>query len=176
MQHYTQKNMLAYWLGLIFEYWIFEIFIILSGLFPQPEISTSLIALWVSPHQLKECCACSESTEAIVYMLITGYGAAISTRVANELGAGCPSVAKSAICLTVKIGILVAIIVSMFLFLADSVWASAFTNSERIKTKFSSMVPLLSASILLDALQGIFSVDLLGTFQNDIIIKCIMKN
>uniref|UniRef100_A0A0D3DK19 MATE efflux family protein n=1 Tax=Brassica oleracea var. oleracea TaxID=109376 RepID=A0A0D3DK19_BRAOL len=57
------------------EYWAFEILVVLAGLMPNPEITTSLVAICVN-------------TEAISYMLTYGLSAAASTRVSNELGAG----------------------------------------------------------------------------------------
>ncbi|KFK39651.1 hypothetical protein AALP_AA3G271600 [Arabis alpina] len=57
------------------EYWAFEILVFLAGLMPNPEITTSLVAICVN-------------TESISYMLTYGLSAAASTRVSNELGAG----------------------------------------------------------------------------------------
>ncbi|PIN18346.1 hypothetical protein CDL12_09006 [Handroanthus impetiginosus] len=60
------------------EYWAFEILVLLAGLMPNAELTTSLIAMCVN-------------TEAICYMVAYGLSAAASTRVSNELGAGNPA-------------------------------------------------------------------------------------
>ncbi|KAL0753254.1 hypothetical protein Bca101_090922 [Brassica carinata] len=69
------------------EYWAFEILVVLAGLMPNPEITTSLVAICVN-------------TEAISYMLTYGLSAAASTRVSNELGAGNVKGAKKATSVT----------------------------------------------------------------------------
>ncbi|KAI9186970.1 hypothetical protein LWI28_022884 [Acer negundo] len=65
------------------EYWAFEILVLLAGLMPNSELTTSLIAM-------------CENIETIAYMITYGLSAAASTRVSNEFGAGNLEQAKSA--------------------------------------------------------------------------------
>lgn len=66
------------------EYWSFESLVLLSGLLPNPELETSTLSICLT-------------TLALCYMVPFGIGAAVSTRVGNELGAGRPQVKKLSI-------------------------------------------------------------------------------
>ncbi|KAK9938054.1 hypothetical protein M0R45_014814 [Rubus argutus] len=82
----------------ILEYLAFEILVLLAGLMPNSELTTSLIAMCVN-------------TEAIAYMITYGLSAAASTRVSNELGAGNPDRAKNAMAVTLKLSVLLGFLV-----------------------------------------------------------------
>ncbi|CAL8097051.1 unnamed protein product [Prunus armeniaca] len=62
---------------LCLEWWSFELFILLSGLLPNPALETSVLSVCLQ-------------TISTLYAIPYGFGAAASTRVANELGAGNP--------------------------------------------------------------------------------------
>ncbi|XVE50209.1 hypothetical protein DITRI_Ditri01bG0143400 [Diplodiscus trichospermus] len=126
------------------EYWAFELLVLLAGLMPDSEVTTSLIAMCVN-------------TEAIAYMITYGLSAAASTRVSNELGAGHPTRAKNAMAVTLKLSILLALAVALALAFGHNIWAGFFSNSSLIIKKFASMTPLLLISITIDSLQGILS-------------------
>eukprot|EP00252_Welwitschia_mirabilis_P004374 TRINITY_DN14721_c0_g1_i7.p1 TRINITY_DN14721_c0_g1~~TRINITY_DN14721_c0_g1_i7.p1 ORF type:complete len:192 (+),score=40.43 TRINITY_DN14721_c0_g1_i7:117-692(+) len=57
------------------EWWSCEIIVLLSGVLPDPELQTSVLSICLY-------------TATFVYMIPFGLGAAASTRVSNELGAG----------------------------------------------------------------------------------------
>lgn len=126
------------------EYCAFEILVLLAGLMSNAELTTSLIAMCVN-------------TEAIAYMLTYGLAAAASTRVSNELGAGKPDRAKSATAVTLKLSVLLGLVVVLFLGFGHNIWAGFFSDSSEIIKEFASMTPLLSISILFDAVQGVLS-------------------
>ncbi|KAI4346810.1 hypothetical protein L6164_007676 [Bauhinia variegata] len=126
------------------EYWAFEVLVILAGLLPNSEISTSLIAICVN-------------TQAIGYMITVGLSAAVSTRVSNELGADHPDRAKVAMGVSVKLTLICAFCVILALVFGHSLWISLFSKSTRIKEEFAAMRPLLAATLLLDAVQGVLS-------------------
>lgn len=126
------------------EYWAFEILVLLAGLMPNSETTTSLIAMCVN-------------TEAIAYMIAYGLSAAASTRVSNELGAGNPEKARHAMWVTLKISISLGLLVVISLGIGHNIWAGLFSSSSSIVTEFGSMTPLLVISIMLDSIQGIFS-------------------
>lgn len=126
------------------EYWAFEILVFLAGLMPDSEVTTSLIAICVN-------------TEAIAYMVTYGLSAAASTRVSNELGAGHPDKAKSAMLVSLKLSGLLAVLVVVGLGFGHGLWARSFSDSSEIINSFASMTPLLALSIMLDALQGVLS-------------------
>lgn len=126
------------------EYWAFELLVLLAGLMPNPEITTSLIAMCVN-------------TEAIAYMIAYGLSAAASTRVSNELGAGNPERAKHAMIVTLMLTVVFGVIVVSALAFGHNIWAGFFSNSSVIISQFASMTPLLVVSILFDFIQGISS-------------------
>ncbi|CAI9088690.1 OLC1v1023095C2 [Oldenlandia corymbosa var. corymbosa] len=126
------------------EYWAFELLVLLAGLMPNPEITTSLIAICVN-------------TEAIAYMIAYGLSAAASTRVSNELGAGNPEKAKHAMKVTLKLCVVLGVIVVSTLAFGHDIWAGFFSDSHVIIAKFASMTPFLMISIFIDFVQGILS-------------------
>ncbi|XP_038903838.1 protein DETOXIFICATION 18-like [Benincasa hispida] len=126
------------------EYWAVEVMVFLAGLMPNPETSTSLIAM-------------CDNTQTIAYMITCGLSAAASTRVSNELGAGNFDRAKTAMFATLKLSVLLPLLVVLALAFGHNTWASFFINSITIMDEFSSMVPFLAISIMLDSVQGAIS-------------------
>ncbi|XP_058754823.1 protein DETOXIFICATION 19-like isoform X2 [Vicia villosa] len=126
------------------EYWAFEIMVFLAGLLPNSQITTSLIAI----------CA---NTESFAYMITYGLGAAASTRVSNELGAGHPERAKHAMRVSLKLSLLLGLGFVLLLVFGHDLWIQLFSNSPVIKEEFASITPLLAISILLDSVQGVLS-------------------
>ncbi|KAL6840666.1 hypothetical protein ACP4OV_029530 [Aristida adscensionis] len=126
------------------EYWAFELLVLMAGWLPNSTVSTSLIAICVS-------------TESIAYMITYGFSAAVSTRVSNEIGAGNVDKAKNAVFVTMKLSVLLAVSFVLFLVFGHGPWASLFSRSTVIASKFATMSPLLVISILLDSAQGVLS-------------------
>ncbi|XP_028792994.1 protein DETOXIFICATION 18 [Neltuma alba] len=126
------------------EYWVFEILVFLAGLLPDPEITTSLIAICVN-------------TEALAYMISYSMSAAASTRVSNELGADNPDGAKHAMGVTLKLSIIPALCFVIALSFGHGLWVQLFNSSSVIRQEFASMTPLLVTSILLDTAQCVLS-------------------
>lgn len=127
-----------------FEYWAFEILVLLAGLMPNSQATTSLIAICVN-------------TQSIAYMGTYGLSAAASTRVSNELGAGKVSQAKHAMRVTIRLSLLLATLFVLALGLGHNIWVGFFSDNASIIKAFASMTPLLCTSIFLDSIQGILS-------------------
>ncbi|KAF5182307.1 Detoxification-like protein [Thalictrum thalictroides] len=96
-------------------------------------------------------------TEGVAFMISFGFSAAVSTRVANELGAGNTDRAKNAVAVTLKLSVLLALAIIVFLVFGHNIWASAFSDNPDIKKKFASMTPLLVISICIDSIVGVLS-------------------
>ncbi|RWR86285.1 Multi antimicrobial extrusion protein [Cinnamomum micranthum f. kanehirae] len=126
------------------EYWAFELLVLLAGLMPDAENTTSLIAICVN-------------TEAVTFMLTYGFSAAVSTRVSNELGAGNVDKAKNAVSVTLRLSVLLATIVVLSLIFGHNIWATSFSDSQTIIKQFAYMTPFLAISILFDSAQGVLS-------------------
>lgn len=76
---------------------------------------------------------------------------------ANELGAGNLDKAKNAVRVTLKLSVILAVTIVLFLIFGHNIWANLFSSSPDIIKEFAYMTPLLSISILLDSAQGILS-------------------
>ncbi|CAL5396657.1 unnamed protein product [Camellia sinensis] len=126
------------------EYWSFEMVVLLSGLLPNPQLETSVLSI-------------SLNTCWMVYMISVGLGGAISTRVSNELGAGCPQGARLAVCVVVVVAILEGTIVGTTTILIRHVWGKLFSNEEEVIRYIAKMMPLLALSDFLDGFQCVLS-------------------
>lgn len=127
-----------------FEYWSFEMVVLLSGLLPNPKLETSVLSV-------------SLNTCWMVYMISVGLGGAISTRVSNELGAGRPQGARLAVCVMVIIAILEGIIVGIITILVRRVWGKLYSNEQEVIQYVAQMMPLLAFSDFLDGFQCVLS-------------------
>lgn len=132
------------------EWWSFEILILLSGLLPNSKLETSVLSI----------CLTISSTH---YFIPYGIGAAASTRVSNELGAGNPQAAQLAACVVMVLAVTEAVIVSTILFCCRYVLAYAFNSDKDVVNYVSELVPLLSFSIIMDSLQSVLSGVARGT-------------
>ncbi|KAL9346068.1 hypothetical protein Peur_060921 [Populus x canadensis] len=126
------------------EYWAFELLVLIAGVMPNAELTTSVIAMCVN-------------TEDIAYMCTSGLSATVSTRVSNELGAGNPDKAKQAMATTLKLSVLLALLIVLALVIGHDIWAGFFTDDLSIIKAFASMTPFLAICIALDAFQVVFT-------------------
>ncbi|TYG71616.1 hypothetical protein ES288_D05G411300v1 [Gossypium darwinii] len=83
--------------------------------------------------------------------------AMVCTRVSNELGAENPRKAKTAMAVSLKLSILLALTVVVALAFGHNIWAAFFTNTASIINQFASITPFLLISITIDSFQGILS-------------------
>lgn len=127
-----------------FEWWAYEILIILSGLLPDAELQTSALSICVT-------------TSALLYMVPFGISAAASTRVSNELGAGCPQAARAVTRVALGIAMLGAVVLASVLVLIRKVWAKAYSDEDDVIDYVASLLPLLAISALLDSLLAVIS-------------------
>ncbi|CAI9096096.1 OLC1v1032168C2 [Oldenlandia corymbosa var. corymbosa] len=127
-----------------FEYWSFEMVVLLSGLLPNPKLETSVLSI-------------SLNTCWMVYMISVGLGAAISTRVSNELGAGNAEGARLALCVVVVIAVAEGAIIGTVTILARNIWGKLYSNEEEVVKYVAKMLPLLALSDFLDGFQCVLS-------------------
>ncbi|XP_040966760.1 protein DETOXIFICATION 18 isoform X2 [Gossypium hirsutum] len=149
------------------EYWAFELLVLLAGLMPNSEVTTSLIAMWYARlplgGEVRKLLSSTRgedrklfvNTESIAYMIT--YGLSAAARVSNELGAENPRKAKTAMAVSLKLSILLALIVVVALAFGHNIWAAFFTNTASIINQFASITPFLLISISIDSFQGILS-------------------
>ncbi|KAL8120782.1 hypothetical protein AgCh_017824 [Apium graveolens] len=126
------------------EWWSFELLVLLSGLLPNPQLETSVLAICLN-------------TIAALYAIPYGLGAGVSTRVSNELGAGNPQGARVAVFVVVIMALSGATIISGTIFVCRNVYGYTFSNEKEVIVYVTDMAPLICLSIIMDNLQGVLS-------------------
>ncbi|XP_065881739.1 protein DETOXIFICATION 12-like isoform X2 [Euphorbia lathyris] len=126
------------------EWWSYELLVLLSGLLPNPELETSVLSICLT-------------TISTLYSIPYGFGAAASTRVSNELGAGNPQAARLAVYAVLFLAIVEASIVASVLFGTRRVFGYVFSNEKAVVDYVTVMAPLICVSSILDSLQGVLS-------------------
>ncbi|XP_041015448.1 protein DETOXIFICATION 12-like [Juglans microcarpa x Juglans regia] len=126
------------------EWWSFGLFMLLSGLLPNPQLETSLLSV---------CLATISTLYAIPY----GLGAAASTRISNELGAGNPEAARVALFAALFLAVIETSIVSTTILASRPFLGYNFCNNREIVDYVTAMAPLISLSIIPDSLRGVLS-------------------
>ncbi|KAM7275224.1 hypothetical protein ACFE04_017090 [Oxalis oulophora] len=129
---------------LCLEWWSFELIILLSGLLPNPQLETSVLSVCLN-------------TITSLYAIPYGLGAAASTRISNELGAGNPRAAQIAVYAVMLLAITEATIISSILFACRNIFGYVFSNEKEVVAYVSRMSPLVCISVILDSLQGTLS-------------------
>ncbi|KAB2619970.1 MATE efflux family protein 5-like [Pyrus ussuriensis x Pyrus communis] len=127
-----------------FEYWSFEMVVLLSGLFPNPKLETSVLSI-----SLNICW--------MVYMISVGLGSAISTRVSNELGAGQPQGAQLALRVMTAMALLEGAGIATATVLVHFVSGKLYSNENEVIVYVARMMPLLAVSDILDGFQCVLS-------------------
>uniref|UniRef100_A0A0C9QPJ2 TSA: Wollemia nobilis Ref_Wollemi_Transcript_14709_1738 transcribed RNA sequence n=1 Tax=Wollemia nobilis TaxID=56998 RepID=A0A0C9QPJ2_9CONI len=115
------------------------------------------LALLLLPLPVSLASVCCLNTASLSYMIPFGLGAAVSTRVSNELGAGHSRAARLAVYVVVFMAIMEATIIGCTLFSIRNVWGYAFSNEQEVVDYVASMMPLLAASTIMDGIQGVLS-------------------
>ncbi|GMN38681.1 hypothetical protein TIFTF001_007915 [Ficus carica] len=126
------------------EWWSFELLILMSGILPNPELETSVLSVCLS-------------TISTLYTIPYGLGAAVSTRVSNELGAGNAQAARIATFAAMILAVIETSIVSTALFASRRVFGYSFSNEKEVVDYVTDMAPLVCVSVILDSIQGVLS-------------------
>ncbi|XP_070023550.1 protein DETOXIFICATION 9-like [Nicotiana sylvestris] len=126
------------------RWWAVELIILLCGLLPNPQLETSVLSICLTTSQIH-------------FHFPFSFGAAASTRISNELGAGNPKAARVSIFAVFTLATSEFLIASAILFSCRSVWGYAFTNEKEVITLITALTPLLCLSIVLDSIQIVLS-------------------
>ncbi|XP_060194375.1 protein DETOXIFICATION 14-like [Lycium barbarum] len=125
------------------KWWSLEVLTLLSGLLPNPRLEASVLSI---------CLTISTLHFTIPY----GFGAAASTRVSNELGAGNPRRARMAVQVVLFLAVIEAVALSTSLLGSRHILGRAFSNEKQVVDYIASMT-LLCLSIVTDSLQAVIS-------------------
>ncbi|XP_028757840.1 protein DETOXIFICATION 12 isoform X1 [Neltuma alba] len=126
------------------EWWSFELLILLSGLLPDPQLETSVLSVCLN-------------TLSTIYTIPYGIGAAASTRISNELGAGNPNTARMAVLASMSVAVLETTVISATLFFCRRLFGYIFSNEKEVVDYVTVMAPLVCVSVILDGLQGVLT-------------------
>ncbi|OAY57123.1 protein DETOXIFICATION 14 [Manihot esculenta] len=126
------------------KWWSMELLTLLSGLLPNAKLETSVLSI---------CLTISTLHFTIPY----GFGAAASTRVSNEVGAGNPHSARLAVVVAMCVAGAEAVIVSTSLFFCRHFLGYAYSNDKQVVDYVSIMTPLICLSVIMDSLQAVLS-------------------
>ncbi|KAI3874825.1 hypothetical protein MKW98_019398 [Papaver atlanticum] len=126
------------------EMWSFELVVLLSGLLPNPKLETSVLSICLN-------------TGALVWMIPSGLGGAVSTRVSNELGAGHPDAARLAVQVVFVLAATEGILIGIIMILIRNIWGSAYSNEKEVVDYVALMMPILAVSNFIDGLQSVLS-------------------
>ncbi|GFZ00255.1 MATE efflux family protein [Actinidia rufa] len=126
------------------EWWSYELLVLLSGLLPNPELEASVLSVCLN-------------TISTLYTIPLGFGAAVSTRVSNELGAGNPQGARLAVVVVLCLAVIEAVIMSTTLFATRRVFGYTFSSEKEVVDYVEAMAPVVCLSVVLDSLQGVLS-------------------
>ncbi|CAG7901344.1 unnamed protein product [Brassica rapa] len=118
--------------------------VILSGILPNPKLETSLLSVCLT-------------TICSFYKVPESLGAAVSTRVANELGAGNPKQARMTVYTVMVMTYVESIMVSATIFSARNVFGYLFTSETEVVDYVRSIAPLVSLSVIFDALHAVLA-------------------
>ncbi|CAK8542664.1 unnamed protein product [Lathyrus sativus] len=126
------------------KWWACELLVLLAGLFQDPKLETSVLSICLTISTLH-------------FTISYGLGAATSTRVSNELGAGNPKAVRFSVCTATILAISEALIVTAILLGCRHILGYAYTNDSMVVHYVAVMTPLLCASIFTDSLQAVLS-------------------
>ncbi|KAL0381426.1 UNVERIFIED_CONTAM: protein DETOXIFICATION 1 [Sesamum angustifolium] len=126
------------------KWWSLEVLVLLSGLLPNPKLETSVLSICLTISTLH-------------FTISYGLGAAASTRVSNELGAGNPHKARTAVLAVMFLSITELISTSIVLFSCRHILGRAYSNEKQVVNYIAVMTPLICTSTVTDSLQAAIS-------------------
>ncbi|KAK4720506.1 hypothetical protein R3W88_010739 [Solanum pinnatisectum] len=126
------------------EGWSFEFIVLLSGLLPNPKLETSVLSVCLN-------------TIATLYSIPYGLSSAVSTRVSNELGSGNPQRARISVFAVMLLTVMEAILISATLFGCRNIFGYIYNSEMEVVNYVAKIAPLLSLSVIMDALQASLS-------------------
>ncbi|PIN14186.1 hypothetical protein CDL12_13192 [Handroanthus impetiginosus] len=97
------------------------------------------------------------STVTLHYHIPDAFGAAASTRISNELGAGKPQAARVAFLVVLVLSVAECITASAVIFGARTVMGYAFSYEKEVVDYVDQISPLLSMCVLMDVFETVLS-------------------
>ncbi|OEL16002.1 Protein DETOXIFICATION 16 [Dichanthelium oligosanthes] len=118
--------------------------VLLAGLLPNPKLETAVLS--ICQHNI-----------SFAAMVPIGLGAAASTRVSNELGAGRPHAARLATRVVMFLAFSVCLSEGLGMGLSPNLLGYAYSNDGEVAKYTARLMPVLAVCILFDGLQSVLS-------------------
>ncbi|KAG8384118.1 hypothetical protein BUALT_Bualt04G0085100 [Buddleja alternifolia] len=126
------------------EWWSFELILLLSGVLPNPQLETSVLSICFTISYLH-------------YHIPYSFGAAASTLISNELGAGKPEAARVTLYAVLILSITEFLLASIAILICGPILGYAFSEEKEVVDYVKEMAPFLGLSIIMDSLQAVLS-------------------
>lgn len=127
----------GFWV-IVLEWWMCEAVVLLAGLLSSPTASIGAMAI-------------TANLQALGAMAWIGLAVASSTLVGQHIGAGRVAEARRAAVLALGVGAIIAGLGALTLIILPGPIALAFTKDEPISQLTTALLPLLGATVLVDA-------------------------
>ncbi|KAJ8452511.1 hypothetical protein Cgig2_000100 [Carnegiea gigantea] len=145
------------------EIWSFEMMVLLAGLLPNPKLEASVLSI-------------SLNTATTLFMIPLGLGGATSTRVANELGAGRPYVARLAVLVSMLMVNIEGISAALALILGHNFWGYCYGNKQEVVKYVGQVLLLVAPSHFVDGMQSVLSGIVDGDYNGNICPSVVSAN
>nr|KYP72869.1 Protein TRANSPARENT TESTA 12 [Cajanus cajan] len=129
---------------LCLEIWYFQVLVLITGLLDNPQLSLDAISVCMA-------------VTGLMLQIGTGFNAAASVRVSNELGAGHPKSAAFSVIVVNMVSLIIAVIEAMVVLSLRHVLSYAFTDGETVANAVSDLCPYLAITLILNGIQPVLS-------------------
>ncbi|KAG2447110.1 hypothetical protein HYH02_007858 [Chlamydomonas schloesseri] len=140
------------------DWWTYEAVILIAGALPDAKVQLGAMGLAFNTH-------------ALLFMVVEGFGAAASTRVSNELGAGRGAAARYAGLVALALGAAAPLLASGALVAAPRPWARLYTEDGAIVDLVARLMPVLALSNIADSVASVTSGVLRGSGRQELAFK-----
>ena len=137
------------------EWWTFEAVILMSGVLPDPSTALSTMGIAVD-------------TSGAQFMLISGIGMALSSRVGNALGAGRPRAASRSALAAISLTAATECSLALLVALTRARWAEIFTNVPEVVARTADLLLLVVATFPGDGTNCTFQGLLRGSGHQEV--------
>ncbi|KAL7202638.1 hypothetical protein ACSBR1_034163 [Camellia fascicularis] len=128
--------------AIILELWYYTVVILMVGWLKNPEIAIDAISICMN-------------FQLWTLMIALGFNAAVSVRVSNELGPGCPKAAKLSIVVTALTSATFGVLFTAVILVAKNNFPKLFTTKRLVLEKTSKLGYFLAATIFLNSIQPV---------------------
>ncbi|KAI4381220.1 hypothetical protein MLD38_007315 [Melastoma candidum] len=135
---------------LCLEIWYYQGVVLITGLLSNPVIALDSMSICMNYLNWD-----------LQFML--GLAAGASIRVSNELGAGNPQVAKLSVVVVNATGILITVVLCVIILIFQVGLSELFTSDAEVIEAVLDLIPLLTISVFLNAIQPILSGVAIGS-------------